>query len=659
MNSIRFVSAFILVCLFLCLSQDAYSQSLANDFQFPLDNYPICQYFGHNRTGHGVHTGEDVACGGNSSVKAIANGKVLFAQTRGSVCDNWGYVLVIEHTTRFGKINSIYGHIDSVVREGDLVTKGQVIGTIGDFAAKTSCGWSNHLHFGIYNGPFGVVQGTYPPWLNGYLSVDNFPSNYITPTDFLNCQANAVSSTTWQFFDRSGSKDRAMDLTNSQCWIPKSGATTVNFDPPGAWILKLSNDPQIISPPLSVDTNAYKGLTVKMASLASNRQLQVFFATDSSPDFSESKSKSISVRNDGSYNQYFFDFSDNPEWRGRITRIRVDPAAGGNGEEVVGIQSVEIDPRGTIYPSPTGTVTVNATLDGSPWSGPVDYNVVGPQATVIGNGVPGTSYQLAVGSYTLYFHSGGPDALVSITPAQTQILSQNNTITFTLNFGGRGGGEPIPPTFSTSTSLAPSQPVINQPVTITTNVANIGGAVGDVIVDTEIYSSTGQKVFQNFSEHQNFSFNQTQSYSSTWTPSASGQYTVKVGTFSSNWAVNYHWNDNSQTFNVGGSSPPPPPSTYEVQIWWPTNGATVSGTVPFKAMLTNMPVSQYVMYWQVDNGQLNLMTDNFQDYPHKEAPVDVSGWNWRSGGPYNVTFVAKDMNGNFITQATTNIYIGN
>lgn len=65
------------------------------------------------------------------------------------------------------------------------------------------------------------------------------------------------------------------------------------------------------------------------------------------------------------------------------------------------------------------------------------------------------------------------------------------------------------------------------------------------------------------------------------------------------------------------------------------------------------------MYWQVDNGQLNLMTDNFQDYPHKEAPVDVSGWNWRSGGPYNVTFVAKDMNGNFITQATTNIYIGN
>jgi hypothetical protein len=51
------------------------------------------------------------------------------------------------------------------------------------------------------------------------------------------------------------------------------------------------------------------------------------------------------------------------------------------------------------------------------------------------------------------------------------------------------------------------------------------------------------------------------------------------------------------------------------------------------------------------------MSDNFQDYPHKESSVDVSGWNWRGSGTYNVNFVAKDLNGNLIAQAATNIYI--
>lgn len=661
MNAVLLLRIIILVSCILCVSGVSYSQSLANDFQYPLDNYPICQYFGHFRSDLSKdHTGEDVACGGDgNSVKAIANGKVMYAQSHGSVCDNWGFVLVIEHTTRFGKINSVYGHIASDVQEGAIVTKGQVIGKIANFSASTNCGWTNHLHFGIYNGDFGAAQGNYPGWLNGYLLPENFPGNYLTPTDFLNCQANASSSSTWQFWDRSGHKDRAMDLTNSQCWIPKAGATTVNFDSPGAWIIKVANDPQIISPPLSINANEYKGVTVKLASLARDRQAQVFFTTDSSPDFSEPKSKLMPIVNDGSYNQVSFDFSDNQEWRGTITRIRVDPVAGGNGSEVVGIQYVVLDPRNTIYPSPVGNVTVNATLDGQPWTGPVDYYVDGPQGIVRGFNVPITASNLAVGQHKLIFNSGGPDALVSITPSETQTLTQNSTITFTLNFGGRGGGEVPPPNLSSTVSVAPSQSPLNQPVTITTNVTNGSGTLSDVIVDTEIYNSANQKVFQRFFEHQNFSANQAQAYTISWTPSNIDTYTVKVGVFSSNWMANYHWNDSARSFSVSsGSQPPsPPPSNYEVQIWWPTNGATVSGTIPFKTMLTNMPVSQYVMYWQVDNGQLNLMPDSFQDYPHKEYLVDVSGWTWRGNGPYHVNFVAKDLNGNFINQAATDIYI--
>lgn len=66
----------------------------------------------------------------------------------------------------------------------------------------------------------------------------------------------------------------------------------------------------------------------------------------------------------------------------------------------------------------------------------------------------------------------------------------------------------------------------------------------------------------------------------------------------------------------------------------------MSGVQPFKALVTNLAVSQYTMHWQVDGGGLVLMPDNAQDYPHKEVSVDLSGWNWHGSGPYSVNFVA-------------------
>ena len=45
-----------------------------------------------------------------------------------------------------------------------------------------------------------------------------------------------------------------------------------------------------------------------------------------------------------------------------------------------------------------------------------------------------------------------------------------------------------------------------------------------------------------------------------------------------------------------------------------------------------MSLSSYVMYWSVDGGQLNLMSDNTAGGDHKEASVDLSGWTWRDAG---------------------------
>jgi len=90
-------------------------------------------------------------------------------------------------------------------------------------------------------------------------------------------------------------------------------------------------------------------------------------------------------------------------------------------------------------PPPTaGTIVVNGILEGSPWSGSVNYVITGPEAKS-GSSVPQTFSNLGEGTYTLTYSSGGPGGatLVSITPSPSQTLSADGTITFTLNFDMR------------------------------------------------------------------------------------------------------------------------------------------------------------------------------------------------------------------------------
>lgn len=95
-----------------------------------------------------------------------------------------------------------------------------------------------------------------------------------------------------------------------------------------------------------------------------------------------------------------------------------------------------------------------------------------------------------------------------------------------------------------------------------------------------------------------------------------------------------------------------------INVWWPTNGSHMQGVQPFKAMIPGLDVSEYDIYWQVDGGQLNTMDNNYTDYQHKEASVDLSGWQWHGSGPYVINFVAK-KNGQVIEEQSETIYIDN
>lgn len=124
------------------------------------------------------HLGEDWngVGGGNSDygdpVYAIANGKVSF---RGHVGLGWGNVVFIVHPVSRDEppVEAVYGHLAEMrVREGQIVKRGQVIGTIGDADGA----YLAHLHFEIRKSVGLPLGGGYG---------DNRDGNFLDPTAFI------------------------------------------------------------------------------------------------------------------------------------------------------------------------------------------------------------------------------------------------------------------------------------------------------------------------------------------------------------------------------------------------------------------------------------------------------------------------------------------
>lgn len=83
----------------------------------------------------------------------------------------------------------------------------------------------------------------------------------------------------------------------------------------------------------------------------------------------------------------------------------------------------------------TGTIEVKATVDGSPWTGNVSYNLTGATSNTTGTSVA-KNFTVDAGSWNCTYVSGGPPAayFVNITPSATQSVTAGGTTTFTLNF---------------------------------------------------------------------------------------------------------------------------------------------------------------------------------------------------------------------------------
>jgi hypothetical protein len=224
-----------------------------------------------------------------------------------------------------------------------------------------------------------------------------------------------------------------------------------------------------------------------------------------------------------------------------------------------------------------------------------------------------------------------------------------------------GGGSTTPAAFMADGSANPASPTAGQSVTATITVHNTGGAANNLVTDIEVYDKNNNRVLQKFNEGESFAANSTKSYTVNWTASGGDMqfYRVAVGVFTGGWSQNVYWNNEALKVVVqpGGSTGDPTTGPATTNIWWPTNGAAVVSTQPFKAMLEGRDISTYRMFWQVDGGQLNPMSDSSEDYPHKEAWVDVSNWRWQPSQQYQLNFVSQDLAGTPISERAVTINV--
>lgn len=128
--------------------------------------------------GENDHLGEDWNrnSGGNTdcgeAVYATASGKITFA---GDAGPGWGNVLIVTHTLANGKrVQTLYGHLQQIIRPEGEVKKRELIGKVGNANGKYLC----HLHFELR-------EESSPMWNRAGGGYASDRTGWLDPSDFI------------------------------------------------------------------------------------------------------------------------------------------------------------------------------------------------------------------------------------------------------------------------------------------------------------------------------------------------------------------------------------------------------------------------------------------------------------------------------------------
>lgn len=133
--------------------------------------------------GENDHLGEDwnKNSGGNTDcgepVYAAGNGEITYSADAGP---GWGNVLIITHTLPDGKrVQTLYGHLQQIVRSDGEVKKRELIGRVGNANGKYLC----HLHFELR-------EESSPMWNQAGGGYSANREGWLDPSDFIDGNSN-------------------------------------------------------------------------------------------------------------------------------------------------------------------------------------------------------------------------------------------------------------------------------------------------------------------------------------------------------------------------------------------------------------------------------------------------------------------------------------
>ena len=209
--------------------------------------------------------------------------------------------------------------------------------------------------------------------------------------------------------------------------------------------------------------------------------------------------------------------------------------------------------------------------------------------------------------------------------------------------------------YTTSASVTPATASPGKSVTLAATVKSSGKM--KLLVDLEVYSPSGQKVFQKYWDNRTFAANQQRTFKTSWkvpANSATGVYRVKVGIFSPGWGTLYAWNDAAGQFTVStgtASTATPVPTNTPVSTALPTNTPVTPtpgqtgryfSTLPVGSALPSDAECAAAVKRRLENKRMNATANATRG--NQTLPNDF----FSSDDPRANTTIAPRVTGNFV-----------
>ncbi len=121
---------------------------------------------------------------------------------------------------------------------------------------------------------------------------------------------------------------------NREGWTANSTAGDLGVSS-GRWnLIPSGSDPILTGPEIDIPANLATMVAIGIRSFSSTATGQLFWKVEGDAGFSEARSQTFSLIGGGTMRTYYFDLGADPDWTGRITQLRLDPIATGNGSSI-------------------------------------------------------------------------------------------------------------------------------------------------------------------------------------------------------------------------------------------------------------------------------------------------------------------------------------